>query len=558
MTPTIGIIGGNGRMGRMFANFFKERGVEVLVSDIGTKLTNKDLAEKADIVIVSVPIDITEKIIKEVLPYMPKKSALMDFTSVKEMPLKAMAKGKCEVLGMHPMFGNSNPVVGQTLILCPTKKSEKWAQWMEDFLQEQGVNIIKMTAKQHDKIMNISQGLIHFGEITFADSIRRMKIPVEDLLQYTGKASEMKIQLAARLINQDANLYANIQIQNPHALKSLKEYKKSVDELYKIVKKKDLKAFVKYFEKNKEFYGEYANKAYMESSYLVDQLLAMRKGKESLKQVKPSLKHIAVLGPANTFSDIAATQYLKNSNLKKYFSKDIEEIFELVEKGKVQEGIVPIENKLHGTVRETLDGLFSSNVHITKELNIPIHHALITLAHAKKSDITKIISHTQPLNQCKKYLAKNFPKAEKEGFSSTGAAVDHLLSLNDISIAAIAPEIAANRPELKIIANKIEDSKENSTSFVVIKKGKAGTQGNKTSIAFYFSKNKPGTLFEIFKAFADAQINLSKIESRPTKARFGEYIFYLDFDASILEPQTKKALQSVEKKVAKLKVLGSY
>ena len=554
MNPTVGIIGGNGRMGQLFAKFFEERSIKVLISDTDTKLSKEELITKSDIIIVSVPIDVTDAVIKEITPQIPTGSALMDFTSVKEIPLKTMLKAKCEVLGMHPMFGNSNPIPGQTVILCPTKKSGKWSDWMEAFLEENNVKIIKMTAKQHDKAMNIAQGLIHFAEITFADSIRRMKMPVEELLQYTGKASELKVQLAARLIDQAPNLYANIQIQNPQALKSLKEYKKSVDTLYKIVKKKDRKAFEHYFNKNKDFYGDYTHTANQESSYLIDQLLALRKSKKTATQSRPSLKHIAVLGPANTFSDMAADKYLQDSSLKKYFARDIEEIFDLVEKGKVQEGIVPIENKLQGTIRETLDALFTSNVHIVKELSLPIHHCLITLSHAQKSDITKVISHTQPLNQCKKYLAKHFSKVDKESFSSSGAAIDQLINLNDISVAAIAPEIAASRPELKIMETNIEDSKDNSTSFIVIRKGKSGTSGTKTSIAFCFSKDKPGTLFEILKIFADAKINLSKIESRPTKAKFGEYIFYLDFDDSANNP----ILESIEKKVAKLKILGRY
>jgi prephenate dehydrogenase len=279
MNPVIGIIGGNGRMGWLFADFFKQKGLKVLISDIGTKLTNKKLVQGSDIVIVSVPIDKTIRVIKEVLPYIKSTSAIMDLTSIKEAPVAAMLKGKCEVMGMHPMFGNGNPISGQTIILCPTKKSKKWSKWMVDFLQGNHILIEKMTPSEHDKIMNIAQGLIHFAEITFADALRRCKLPIRQLLQYTGKASELKIQLAARIIAQDSNLYGSIQIENPHALKSLNEYKKSIDKLIKIVKNKDSKAFKRYFNKNKKYFGKYRDEAFRDSSILIDKLLELQNKK---------------------------------------------------------------------------------------------------------------------------------------------------------------------------------------------------------------------------------------------------------------------------------------
>lgn len=207
---------------------------------------------------------------------MKPDSAIMDLTSIKETPVAAMLKGKYEVMGMHPMFGNSNPISGQTIILCPTKKSGKWSKWIEEFFKKNNVKIQKLAPREHDKIMNIAQGLIHFTEITFADALRRCKMPVEELFRYTGKASELKIQLAARILAQDADLYGNIQIENPYALKSLNEYKKSIDELIKIVKNKDSKAFKRYFDKNKKYFGKYKEEAFRDSSILIDKLLELQ------------------------------------------------------------------------------------------------------------------------------------------------------------------------------------------------------------------------------------------------------------------------------------------
>ncbi len=554
-------------MGALFADFFRQNGLQVFVSDVGTKLTNKELATDCDIVIVSVPIEKTVKIIGDVLPLMKKSQAIMDLTSVKELPVKAMLKGECEVLGLHPMFGNSNPIPGQTVIICETKKSGKWSKWMLDFLTSKNVQIKKLSPLKHDEVMNIAQGLIHFAEIVFADAIRRTGMPIKELLEYTGKASELKVQLAARILDQDPNLYGNIQIQNPQALKSLKELLKSTNELFKIVEKRDIKSFEKYFLKTRKYLGNYTKDAYIESSYLIDKLMELRRPTKSQTVAKPSLKNVAVLGPENTFSDLAATKYLERNKLvlSKFFVREIDEAFDLVENKKVAFGIVPVENKLHGSVRETLDALFKRKVHISDEFSLPIHHCLIVLEGAKLKDIKTVISHSQAINQCSKYIQKYLKKAAKEQSPSTGAAVEKLLASKDKSIAVIAPAIAANKPHLKILASNIEDKGDNCTTFVVIKSGELTLKSKfenptakKTSIAFHFSKDAPGSLFSVFKDFADAKLNLSKIESRPTRSAFGDYIFFLDFDGSLSDSKVKKTLQTIESKVAKLRIFGSY
>lgn len=557
MFPIIGIVGGKGRMGQLFASFFREQGIKVLVSDLNTKLTNSELAQKSDITIVSVPIDLTEKTILELLPDIKEGAAIMDFTSIKSIPVKTMLKGKCEVMGMHPMFGNSNPIPGQPMILCPTRKSAKWSIWMEKFLIKNKVKVSKMSAEEHDKVTNISQGLIHFADIAFADSIRRMKIPTKEIFQYCGPASQLKIQLAARLIDQDSGLYGNIQIQNPHTLTAIKQCQKSVDELAKIVEKKDLAAFKKYFAANKQFFGKYTHEAYLDSSYLIDKFYEKKRKRTVPKPVAAKRSDIAVLGPHNTFSHQAGEQY---SKAKKYFARTIDEIFELVASGKVAEGIVPIENNLHGTVREAVDGLFYYDVYIAEEFIFNIHHQLITLNHSKKSDIKKVISKLEALNQCKKYLKKQFPNADLMPFASTAAAADKLLISQDKTLAVIASAFIVKNPELKIMDADIEDEQNNQTTFLVIRRGKTpqNTKGTKTSIAFHFDKDSPGSLFTVFEDFAKAKLNLTKIESRPAKSDFGDYIFYLDFEGGIQEAKVNKVLKSVTSKVAKLKILGSY
>jgi len=563
--PIIGIVGGKGRMGKLFANFFKEHGIKVLISDKNTKLENKDLAEKADITIISVPIDKTVKVIEELLPYIKEGAAIMDLTSIKKAPLKAMLKGDCEVMGIHPMFGNSNPIPGQTIFISKTKKSDKWSEWMKKFLIRNKAIVKEITPKAHDKLMSVCQGLIHFADIAFVHALNKTNIPIKDIVKFSSKASEIKVQLAARLIAQDPNLYGNIQIANPDTLKILKKYKKSIDDLIKIIEKKNLKKFIKYFLNSRKKIDLYAKEAYKDSSFIIDKFIEFKNKTSKKKKVKAAKNNIALLGPPNTFSDIAATKYLKESELnklEKYYCNNISEIFELVEKGKVDRGLVPIESMTYGTVRETQDALFYKKVHIINELSIPVHHNLITLQQTKLKDIKEIYSHPQAINSCTKFIKKQLSKAEKIPSTSTAAAVQKIQELNKISSAAIGSEMAANKSDLKILALNIEDNKENRTKFLLIKKGKykeyKGKNTDKISIVFYFDKNKAGSLYKIFETFAKAAIDLSKVESRPAKTNFGNYLFYIDFTGNPKDKKIKKTLKTIEKMVAELKILGTY
>lgn len=267
---------------------------------------------------------------------------------------------------------------------------------------------------------------------------------------------------------------------------------------------------------------------------------------------------IAVLGPKYTYSDFAADHYTSKYD-KVYFSS-IWEVFDAVKRGDVEKGIVPIENSIHGTVRETFDSIFKSDLKIIAQLSLPIHHCIAVLKGTKKKDIKKFISHQQALSQSQKYIRKNFPKVEQIGFASTGKAIEAMAKRKSGKAAVVCSEAAAKKHKLRIIAKNIEDQKGNKTWFAILSKNPVEPKGKniRTSIAFHFKKDHPGTLFSVFKAFNDAKVNMTKIESRPTLAKWGDYIFFLDFEGDQKKPRIAKLLKSIEKKVALLKNFGSY
>lgn len=564
----IGIIGGKGKMGAYFARLFKDAGYKVLIADRGTRLTNtrltnKELAQKADVVIISVPISATRAVMKEVVPHVKKSGVIVDLTSIKEIPVKEMLKGESQVIGLHPMFGPTNPLAGQTIIACPARGKTHY-QWLKKFLTERGAKVVEMTPREHDKTMAIVQGMVHFADIAFAHALKELKVPVKKYLQFASPASELKIAFAGRILAQNPQLYASIELENPQALRAIMQYAKSIQKLAVINQKKDSKAFEKYFTSAGRALKTYKSAAQSDTNYLIHAILQRRRrAREVGKKNKASQKSdIAVLGPAKTFSDIAAQTYAKpDKTIMRVAS--IHAVFEALEEERAKTGIVPIENMLNGTVRETYDELFHRDMSITTKINIPIHHALVALPGVKKSDIDTITSHPQAIAQCSSYLQKNFPQARRKAAPSTIQAFETMQGEDDRGSAAIVPQQIARQLACDVIAPNIGDRKDNQTTFAVIQKGKAlppqkNQEPQETSLAFAFAQNKPGSLSGVFQEFARANINLSRIESRPSKTVFGEYVFFLDFEASPVDPAAKKALTNIKKMVKMLKILGTY
>ncbi len=263
---------------------------------------------------------------------------------------------------------------------------------------------------------------------------------------------------------------------------------------------------------------------------------------------------IGVLGPAGSFSEIAAKKYDKKAEI--VFFKYIYEIFDAVKKGRLDEGIVPIENMIEGTVREVLDKLYSTDLKINKQVIVPIRHCLAS----QSSGFRIISSHPQAIAQCsgflKKYIEKGIDVRES---TSTSAAME--LARKEKDVAAIGSEYAAGLNGLNLIARNIENNHDNATSFYVISKEETESRKKakyKTHIALHPSEDRPGLLFDILAVFKIQQINLTKIESRPTEKKLGEYIFYIEFDGHQTDKNIQAALVFLRSIIPTIKIFGSY
>lgn len=279
---------------------------------------------------------------------------------------------------------------------------------------------------------------------------------------------------------------------------------------------------------------------------------------------------IGVLGPGGSYSERAAKLWMRKNDLEgaelRYF-EDIEDAFLAAAGGKTDISVIPIENSIEGSVGVTLDLLREDGAVITGEVVVKIEHCL--LSKGGPEAIRVILSHPQALAQCRHFLKMNFPHAELRSTGSTSHAAR--LAGEFEEMAAIASPEAAEKYGLKVLLSNIQDRKENHTRFIVVRaegSGKYGPSGCKeadriqnrckTSLIAYLAKDRPGSLYGLLGTFAERGINLTKIESRPSKKELGDYYFYIDFEGSASDALIKDALEDIKAKADMLKVLGSY
>ncbi len=274
---------------------------------------------------------------------------------------------------------------------------------------------------------------------------------------------------------------------------------------------------------------------------------------------------IATLGPEGTFSQEAVIKY--NNKAIILLMDTIRNVFESVLNEKADFGIVPIENSIAGTVGQTQDCLFEYGLKIKAEEIIPISHNLVCTKKIKDiKDIKLIYLHQQTYEQCELFIKKNIPDAEIILTSSNGKSAEIVSKLkiktkrkgDENVVAAIIPKTAATIYKLNILRKNVQDNKFNTTRFFIVGREENKQSGHdRTGIAIYPRIDRPGLLYDILSGFAKMKINLTKIESRPSKGRLGEYIFYIDFEGHKLERNIAEILKKLEE-TAVVKVLGSY
>ncbi|MBE0476420.1 MAG: prephenate dehydratase [Coriobacteriia bacterium] len=269
------------------------------------------------------------------------------------------------------------------------------------------------------------------------------------------------------------------------------------------------------------------------------------------------MSRFAFLGPAGTFTEEALLS-LGLPGVEPVPCASIEDVFAAVESGDAARGIVPIENSVEGSVNATLDALaFDSSAIIQQELVLDIRHALMAAPGVRLSDVTAVVSHPQATAQCRRWLADNLPGRPVVAANSTAEAVQRAVS--EPGLAAVGTRLAAELYGAVVLEPSVEDYAGNQTRFVVIgREVMRRTGDDKTSLALFIRADKPGALLMILSEFAYGEINLTKIQSRPTKKALGEYMFFVDLQGHLEDENVILALECLRLKLREVKVLGSY
>jgi prephenate dehydrogenase len=241
----IAIVGGTGRFGQHLAERMQEKN-EIFVSgktvDDAEKVAEErgwsygpstEIVEDADVVVIAVPISVTEEVIHEVGPHVSDDALFTDITSVKQMPVEAMKKYSDEVLGMHPMYAPSNSIKGQKVVMCP-EKGKKWSM-MEEFWKEHGADLHFTEPETHDRAMSLVQGLMHFSELVVADVIRKSELSGDDMEEFSSPVYQLITDLTARMLNQKPGLYGSIQAENPENETVRERFIESAEDIREII-----------------------------------------------------------------------------------------------------------------------------------------------------------------------------------------------------------------------------------------------------------------------------------------------------------------------------------
>ncbi|HMK65561.1 MAG TPA: prephenate dehydrogenase/arogenate dehydrogenase family protein [Thermodesulfobacteriota bacterium] len=232
----IGIIGGTGGMGRWFARFFQNEGCEVYVSGRNSGPDFSEIAKKCGVVLISVPIAVTVQVIERIGPLLPESALLMDLTSLKEEPVKAMLQfSSAEVVGLHPLFGpRVKSLAGHRIVICPARMKSTFPHIRGLFLKHQA-RLIEATPEHHDEMMAFVQGLNHLNSILLGLTLGRSGVDLEELKQFTTPIFKTKLDILKKIFSSNSRLYAEIITGNRHIGPVLSGYAESLAELRKII-----------------------------------------------------------------------------------------------------------------------------------------------------------------------------------------------------------------------------------------------------------------------------------------------------------------------------------
>ena len=567
---SIGIIGGTHGIGAAFAAYFSKSGEErsggagereVMVSGRNTKITNKEIVQSCDLVIFAVPISATQAVMDEMIEFSRKDQIWADFTSVKTPFVEKMCKSCAQVIGMHPLFGPMRDIRGHKIFVCPERITDESFESVKALFSE--FELIEKTSEEHDLLMGVVQNVSHFSDFVMGETLRRIGMDMEEIIQYSTPSYQLKLEVMGRMFDQSSDLYASIATQNPKGDAFSRIFAEVSEEFHQFVREQKAEELRSSFEGITDYLGaEFCKDAHQHSQ----RFMHLYAPEVITKSEGPF--DVAIFGDRYSHTDEASGVFLKKiqdatSNKEQspsvgYFF-NIFEVFEAVKESRVEYGIVPYENSTQGSVFDTLDGLFNHDqVKIVDLIERDISQHLLGLPGAKLSEIHKIYSHPQALAQSKDWIVKNLQDVELINASSTTQAAQSILQESNPYLGAIGSQMLGSGLGLEILQKDMQESG-NRTKFLLIKridiKELKGDQG--VSFSVWFKKDQAGSLAAVLNFLAEHQINLTKLDSRrASESKYGGYWFFMDAEIGIED--FRSYLPKLKKIVGGVKVLGSW
>lgn len=253
--PTVGIVGGTGRMGSWLADLFEGYGLRVLCAGRKTELTPSAMVRKSDVVVISVPIARTVQIIRELGPVVREDGLLMDLTSIKKEPMEAMLKySRAEVVGAHPLFGpEEGHVPGQRMAICPGR-GERGLKWLTGILEQVGIKVVVMDPEEHDRMMGLIQGVSHFSTLALGICISQSGFSYDDVSNCSTQNFRRRLDRMRAIVEQPSELFESILMDNPGAGEFIEQYQDAVERMREITCEGDTAALRGLFRSLKAFF----------------------------------------------------------------------------------------------------------------------------------------------------------------------------------------------------------------------------------------------------------------------------------------------------------------
>ena len=592
------LIFGMGGMGRLFYQFFRERGYQVRGYDVipGKSEVTVDEIPEYDVIFLCVPMDAMSKaigVLKKVFQDYDTSSRplLVDISSIKRDTIPLLEQSGFFFLSIHPMFG-PDADLGMSYIAVVRRSGKTEEKAILEEFERAGAILRETTPEKHDEIVAGIQGLTHFILMALSNFLASKK----EEIGLTTPVASLMMRLASRVLHQDWKLYYDIQ---RNAAETRREFLRSIAEFEKLMD--DEKGFREAFARLSEIFREHegtdiildTSKVVQNAEDLqqlrgyvrvVDSLILrllekrveagrkiakikaekdepievaeveevklrelvsstslnpvlvgrvfeeiMRLTKEEEYRILGIQKKVAVLGPQGSFSDEMAVK-LTGSRVPFVYCSTPEEILKKVEEGEADYGIIPIENSVNGTVIPAIDALMKCRVEVFGETEMEVIHCLAARRKMSLKEIKTVFSHPQAVAQCMGFINNYLPHAEIRYTTSTSDAIS---MLDDFS-AAVVSENAARLHRLYVLRKGIQDVSGNVTRFYIVRKagGDQSVRGDVTCL-FFGVEDRPGSLKEVLEIFYRKGINLRKLESRPSGAGLGDYVFFAEVEAAL-------------------------